>query len=138
VPEREVTLMLKNLIPMLNVSDIEASLKFYREALGFEAVSDLETIKQWRWATIRSGETELMLSQTESGPGLDECVDPQVSTAWPSIFYFYPDDVARLYTRVIARGFEPTPLQDTIYGMREFSLRDPDGHMLSFGQDADA
>ena len=26
-------------------------------------------------------------------------------------------------------------LQVTIYGMREFSLTDPDGHMLSLGQD---
>jgi uncharacterized glyoxalase superfamily protein PhnB len=127
---------LKNLIPMLNVSDIEASVEFYREALGFEVVSDPKALKQWRWATIRCGGTELMLSQTESGPGLGECDDPQTSTAWPSIFYFYPDDVARLYTEVIDRGFQPTPLQDTIYGMREFSLRDPDGHMLSFGQDA--
>jgi uncharacterized glyoxalase superfamily protein PhnB len=133
-----MTMTLKNLIPMLNVSDIEASVEFYCEAFGFEVVSDPEAIKHWRWATIRSGGTELMLSQTESGPGLDECADPQVSTGWPSIFYFYPDDVARLYAEIIARGFEPTPLQDTIYGMREFSLRDPDGHMLSFGQDADA
>ena len=31
---------LKNLVPMLNVSDIDASLAFYREALGFEVVSD--------------------------------------------------------------------------------------------------
>ena len=35
----------------------------------------------------------------------------------------------------IANGYQPTPLQVTIYGMREFSLTDPDGHMLSFGQD---
>lgn len=129
---------LQNLIPMLNVSDIEASLEFYRGALGFKVVSDPEAVKRWRWAAIRSGRTELMLSQTESGPGLADCADPQVSTAWPVIFYFYPDDVARLHAKLIASGFEPTPLQDTIYGMREFSLRDPDGHMLSFGQDADA
>ena len=63
--------------------------------------------------------------------------DPHASTAWPVIFYFYPEDVAALYDRVRDRGFEPTLLKDTIYGMREFSLQDPDGHMLSFGQDSD-
>jgi len=129
---------LKNLIPMLNVSDIDASLEFYREALGFRVVSDPQAVRQWRWATIRSGWTELMLSQTGSGPGLEVNADPHADTAWPAIFYFYPDDVARLYARVIARGFEPAQLRDTIYGMRELSLQDPHGHLLSFGQDAQA
>jgi uncharacterized glyoxalase superfamily protein PhnB len=44
--------------------------------------------------------------------------------------------VVGLYAHVIAEGFEPTPLQVTVYGMREFSLIDPDGHVLSFGQDS--
>jgi glyoxylase I family protein len=129
---------LKNLIPMLNVSDINASLDFYREAFDFEVVSDPSAVREWRWATIRSGWTEMMLSQTESPPRPVAGKDPHAATAWPVIFYFYPDDVERLYAQVISRGFEPTPLKDTIYGMREFSLPDPDGHMLSFGQDRDA
>ena len=128
---------LKNLIPMLNVSDIDASLGFSRDALGFEVVSDPAAVKEWRWATIRSGRTELMLSQTESGPGLERSPDPHADTRWPTIFYFYPEDVASLYAQVVAAGYQPTPLIDTIYGMREFSLLDPDGHMLSFGEDAD-
>jgi uncharacterized glyoxalase superfamily protein PhnB len=126
---------LKNLIPMLNVSDIEASLEFYREALDFKLVSNPDAVQEWRWATIRSGWTELMLSQTKSPPTPVADNDPHANTTWPVIFYFYPDDVARLYAQVIARGYKPTPLQVTIYRMREFSLTDPDGHMLSFGQD---
>ena len=129
--------MLKNLIPMLNVRDIEASLEFYSSALGFEVVSNPNVIKQWRWATIRAGQTELMLSQTETPPALKQGSDPQQDTHWPAIFYFYPDDVTRLYADVVARGYKPTALVDTIYGMREFSLTDPDGHMLSFGEDLD-
>ena len=126
---------LHNLIPMLNVGDIEASLDFYREALDFEVVSDPAAVKQWRWATIRSGYTELMLSQSETPPRI-EPIEPQRSSAWTCLFYFYPDDVSRLYAQVIARGYRPTAMIDTHYGMREFSLQDPDGHMLSFGQDA--
>jgi len=129
-------LTLKNLVPMLNVADIDASLEFYRQVCGFEVVSDPAAIRQWRWATIRSGYTELMLSESGQAPATAKINDPQVETNWPVIFYFYPDDVVGLYAHVIAQGFEPTPLTVTVYDMREFSLIDPDGHVLSFGQDA--
>lgn len=127
---------LQNLVTVLNVSDIESGLEFYRDALDFKLVSDSAAVKRWRWATIRSARTELMLSQTDSPPPGGEPIDPHSSSAWPCIFYFYPDDVARLYAQVIARGYRPTPMIDTRYSMREFSLQDPDGHLLSFGQDA--
>ena len=126
---------LKNLIPMLNVSDIETSLEFYREALDFKVVSNPDAVKEWRWATIRSGWTEIMLSQTESPLVSLGINHPQSGSAWSTIFYFYPDDVARLYAQVIARGYQPTALKVTVYGMLEFILSEPDGHQLSFGQD---
>ena len=127
---------LTNLIPMLNVSDIEASLHFYREALRFEVVSPAEALKEWRWATIRSGDTELMLSETEAELGLTQPLDPHQQTSWPTIFYFYPDDVEALFQAVTSKGFKTTPLDVTFYGMKEFSMQDPDGHVLSFGQDS--
>lgn len=128
---------LQNLIPMLNVSNIETSLDFYRDALGFEVVSDPAAVSAWRWATIRSGDTELMLSESSREPPPRRIADPHADTGWPAIFYFYPDDVVALYAHVIAEGFEPSALEVTHYGMREFSMPDPDGHVLSFGQDAD-
>ena len=128
---------LQRLIPMLNVSDIENSLSFYSDALGFKVVSDPKAVEEWRWATIQSGNTELMLSETETDIGLERPIDPQKSTQWPTIFYFYPDNVKQLHDHIVKRGYKPTPLINTIYGMREFSIQDPDGHMLSFGEDAE-
>ena len=119
---------------MLNVSNIDDSLEFYQLACGFEVVSDPAAVRERRWATIRSGYTELMLSESRRGPRETKVSDPHVDTNWSAIFYFYPDDVVALYTHVIAQGFKPTPLEVTVYGMREFSLIDPDGHVLSFGQ----
>ena len=129
---------LKHLTPMLNVSNIETSLKFYQKALNFEIVSPKDTVKQWRWATIRSGDTQLMLSESCSNLGLNKNIDDQEDSNWPTIFYFYPDDVEQLYQHVNKQGFQTTELETTFYGMREFSMRDPDGHLLSFGVDAGA
>ena len=128
---------LTNLIPMLNVSNLETSLKFYNTALQFEVVSPKEAIKEWRWAIIRSGDTEMMLAETGADIGLQKNVDPRKITNWPTIFYFYPDDVEALYESITSKGFVLSPLEVTFYGMKEFSLQDPDGHMLSFGQDAE-
>jgi hypothetical protein len=58
---------MERLTPMLNVSEIERSLNFYREVAGFELSSPRETIEQWRWAHIKSGSCELMLSES-GGP----------------------------------------------------------------------
>lgn len=131
-------MQIKNLVPMLNVSNIETSLDFYRRAAGFEVVSDPSAVDEWRWATIRSGHAELMLSESRAEPGPREVEDPHEQSGWAAIFYFYPDDVVRLYAHVLAEGFEPSALRITHYGMHEFSLVDPDGHVLSFGQDARA
>ncbi len=126
---------LKHLVPMLNVSNIEKSLEFYNKALSFELISPKESVSEWRWATIKSGDIELMLAECESAPELAKNTDPHKQTNWPAIYYFYPDDVAYLYKHVRQCGYETTPLETTFYGMTEFSLQDPDGHMLSFGED---
>lgn len=127
---------LLNLVPMLSISNIDNSLEFYQAALGFEVVSDPAAVQEWRWATIRSGHTELMLSEARKEPGSQDIEDPHQDSNWTAIFYFYPDDVVRLYAHVVASGYQPTALRVTHYGMQEFSLIDPDGHVLSFGQDA--
>ena len=128
---------LKKLIPMLNVGDIRNSISFYSKAFGFEVVSDLEAVTEWRWATIRSGDTELMLSESEGSPNLKQGINPHEFTDWPNIFYFYPDDVEKLHNHLIENGFTPSNLEITFYGMKEFSIQDPDGHILSFGQEID-
>ena len=127
---------LNNLVPMLNVKNITASLEFYEKALGFSVVSDHKAVEEWKWATIRSGSTELMLSESNCKIKLEKNIDPQLNTNWPVIFYFYPQSVAEIYEHVKSSGFSPTNLMNTIYGMKEFSIQDPDGHVLSFGEDA--
>lgn len=127
---------LKKLIPMLNISNIEGSLDFYQKALGFEIVSDKDAVKEWKWATIRSGNTEIMLSETEHSLNLEKGIDPQKNISWPTIFYFYPESVGELHSSLIKKGYKPTEILNTIYGMKEFSIQDPDGHMLSFGEDS--
>jgi uncharacterized glyoxalase superfamily protein PhnB len=128
---------IKRLTPMLNVSDIERSVDFYRKIAGFELVSTRETLEQWRWATIKSGDCALMLSESGGPAKQIDQRDPLQDEGWPAIYDCYPEDVVALHAEVQRQGFPLSDLRVTFYGMKEFELRDPDGHILWFGQGTD-
>ena len=119
------------MISMLNVVDIEKSLNFYEDTLGFERLNTDEELKNWKWASIKSGEVRLMLTQNK-GP-----VHPEDEHDFNVAFYFYLDDVVALHEKLSREGYPITNLTVTFYRMKEFSLKDPDGHYLSFGQESD-
>jgi len=131
---------ISRLTPMLNVSDVVRSVDFYRRATGFVLLSDEQQLREWRWAHMGLGASDLMLS--ESGgphPALRDG-DPMAEAepeclGWATIFYLRTDDVAADRERCLREGLEPTPFRDSFYDMREFQIRDPDGHVLWFGQD---
>ena len=122
-------MQLNNMISMLNVADIKESLNFYENALSFERLNTDEELKNWKWALIKSGKVSLMLTQNK-GP-----VHPEGEHDFNVAFYFYPDDVVALHEKLSKEGYPVTNLIVTFYRMKEFSLKDPDGHFLSFGQD---
>jgi uncharacterized glyoxalase superfamily protein PhnB len=129
------TMRIKRLTPMLNVSDIGRSLDFYRDIAGFELVSPRQAVERWRWAHIKTGDCELMLSES-GGPAMQAAsTDSSQDEGWPVIYYFYPEDVVALHAEVKRKGLQASDLRVTFYGMKEFELRDPDGHILWLGQE---
>jgi catechol 2,3-dioxygenase-like lactoylglutathione lyase family enzyme len=128
---------IKRLTPMLNVSDIERSLDFYQKLAGFELVSPREKVAQWRWAWIKSGDGELMLSESGGPATRVDQSDSSRDKGWPAIYYFYPENVVDLHAEVKRQAFQVSDLRVTFYGMKEFEVQDPDGHILWFGQETD-
>jgi catechol 2,3-dioxygenase-like lactoylglutathione lyase family enzyme len=112
--------------PLLIVSDLERSIRFYCDQLGF-----VEPAVWGDFAMMHRDEFDLMLRQAESaaeirpnGPLGDWDVHLRV------------DDVAAEQTALAAAGVPvargPTR---TEYDMIEIEVLDPDGHRLCFGQD---
>lgn len=114
---------LKSLVPMLWTKNMDASIAFYRDLLGFECVNRIEG-----WATLRNHDVELMLS-------LPNAHEPFDKIGFTGSFYFHPDDVAELWRAVKDRATIVYPLEDFEYGMREFAIRDNNGYILQFGQE---
>jgi uncharacterized glyoxalase superfamily protein PhnB len=114
---------LTNLTPILNVSDVPASLTWF-EDLGWErgfAWDDEGGMHSSAatFAAIRAGEAEIFL-----------CLEGQGGRpVWMSWFLPSRADHDAVYARAVELGYEisqqPT---DESWGMREFHLVHPDGH----------
>lgn len=111
-----------HLIPQLPVTDLERSIAYYQEVLGFRLA--------WRHASgnlaaVSSGdiETLLLVRWTESSP-------PPPATAY--VYVDDPDTLCAEYAQAGADIADPVTSRPT--GMRDFVVRDPDGHRFRLGR----
>jgi len=120
------------LSPELAVRDPEATLAFFRDALGFPEG------RTWgeppRYAIVGRDDVRLHLRRAASG-------EVRSNSASADIWDVYikctgVDDLAGEFQR---RGvpLERGPMT-TVYEMREFEVLDPDGHVLCFGEPAES
>ena len=114
--------------PLLNVADIEASLAFWRDLLGFEVATRFESGGRLAFASLQAGEARLMLN-AHGG-------DPAARKARPgytdAVIYFSVASVRRLVDDLRAKGFDaPEPTRED-YGVDEVLVRDPDGYEIGY------
>lgn len=106
-------------VPILNVSNVAASIDHYLRVFGFE--------RPWHWGhpptfggVRTAGDQEIQFCQDGQG---------QRGT-WLSVWV---DDVDALYERLRAQGADvrqpPTTFE---WGVRELNVADPDGHRIRF------
>ncbi len=122
-----------DLIPMLICDDTQQSIRFYTEVLGFTVTARMDDVGRSGWASLNQGNAQIMLASPSYFPQ-----PVKVDGRYPQmVLYFYPEDVVALHAAVRAKGYEATELVVRFYGMREFEMLDPSGHVLVFGQETD-
>ncbi len=120
-----------DLVPMLLCADVPASVRFYTDVLGFEIVDRMDDVGSSGFATVRNGTATVMLTSPSYIPRA-----PKVEGRYPqSMYYFYVEDADALRRAVVDAGWPATDCVDRFYGLREFEVVDPEGHVLLFGQD---
>jgi uncharacterized glyoxalase superfamily protein PhnB len=115
------------IIPALRYKDAKAAIDFLERAFGFERKEVFENEDGIvAHAELTHGRGMVMLGTSGIG-------DKQFETAHSSIYVIVADPDA-LHERAKAAGAEISrELQDTDYGSREFTARDPEGNVWSFG-----
>jgi lactoylglutathione lyase len=110
-------------VPMLGVTDMEASLRFYVNGLGFEMTNKWTLEGKIRWCWLQLGGAALMLQEFRKKP--DGKLGEGVS------LNFQCKDSLAIYHEVTARGLK---VKNPMVGnsMWVTSLTDPDGYALHF------
>ena len=122
-----------DLVPLLICRDVPAALRFYTDVLGFEVRDSDDSIGNSGFASVGNGAATVMLASPSYVPPAPK-VDGKHSQ---SAYYFYVSDVDALRDAVVAAGWPATECVDRFYGLREFEVVDPEGHVLLFGEDLD-
>lgn len=112
---------------VLAVQDLERSVTFYRDRLGFEVDFTVEG-----WCFLSRGSCRLMIGH---------CPDtPPASTLGDHSYFAYVQvtDIDDLHQEFSQRGLTPLPMPETKpWGMREMMVVTPDGHRMMFGEDVE-
>lgn len=127
VKEKASTLNLGGVMPAITVSDLGASIAWYRDVMGFVVAREIEHEGQRVGAMISAGSVQFMLGQDDFAKGRDRpkgigfrlyCVSEQ--------------DIDELAAGIKARGGtldqEPT---DQPWGARDLAVSDPDGFKIT-------
>lgn len=123
---------LTSLRPMLAVTDLNRTIAFYQR-LGFRLTGTFGRPEPVWCELVRDG-VAIMFN---APPRAEVERDVPLKSKDYQIFYINSDDMAAQHRAFKSAGLAVTDLRVTVYGMKEFELRDPDGYWLWFGQPTD-
>jgi uncharacterized glyoxalase superfamily protein PhnB len=114
--------------PCLMVADVIKANSYYADRLGFRSP------RMWgdppTFCIAQRDGLELMLAQVDPG----RKVHPNSENDGRIDVYFWVNDADALHREFRVSGAEVVcEPEDQPYDMREFLVRDPDGHVLAFG-----
>jgi uncharacterized glyoxalase superfamily protein PhnB len=125
--------------PNLIVSDIDRSLAFYRDVLGFTVVTTVPEAAPFVFAWVQRDAVSVFLntvgSVKETLPDLAARKVGGTNTLFMIIDAPSPaEGVDALFDLVKSKARVIMPLKDQFYGMREFGFEDPDGYVIFAAQ----
>lgn len=136
-------LVIDGMTPLLQVFDMPRAIRFYRDVLGFDRVSDSGPVMRngtptgdaddvdWCW--LRRGTVDLMLNtmfEWDSRPPVPPA--ERVAAHNDTTLYFGCADPQAAWAYLRVHGVDADPPADQSYGMTQVYARDPDGYNLCF------
>ncbi|MCE9594600.1 MAG: VOC family protein [Planctomycetes bacterium] len=133
---------------IITVKDMQKSLAFYRDALGFEMKEAWPDRERPMWTNLLLDRQSVMLGVAmraedvkqwcgddpeELASKLAECDSFAKNKPGVGITtYLRVDDVDAYHAKVKTKGIQARAPKTQFYGQRDFTLQDPDGYNLCF------
>ena len=109
----------------LTVNDLQRSIAWYRDILGFHVARLHERDGKLMAASLQAGSVQLLLAQDDGSKGTD-----RVKGVGFSLQFTTAQDIDAMAARVKTRGAVLATDPADALGARVFRLRDPDGFLL--------
>jgi glyoxylase I family protein len=128
--------------PLLLVFDIQASVAFYCDILGFRIMATAEPPPHYGWLLMRLNNVELMMEPiyplsvvSDEGYHNKRPLQPdpaRVEAHHDTFLYFGCSTIDELYLHLKQKGVKVNEPRIASYGMKQLYVSDPDGYNLCF------
>jgi uncharacterized glyoxalase superfamily protein PhnB len=121
----------RSLQASLTVKDLQASLSWYCDVVGFTVDQKYEREGKLMAVSLKAGTVRILLSQDDGAKGLD-----RTKGEGCSFMITTEQNIDEIANRIKERGgsLDTEPV-DTPWGMRVFRLHDPDGFKLAISSE---
>ena len=125
----------KKLTPNLLVANVERSLAFYVDTLGFERGMTVPDASPFVFASVNSGSVEVFFNDAATAVKEYPAFNGKPIGATGTLF-IEVEGVDALHDRLKSTVKIVMPIETKFYGMREFAIEDPDGYVITFAERA--
>ena len=128
-----MTVIISKLTPNLVVADVDRSLAFYRDVLGFSVQVTVPETGPFVFAAVTHGNVEVFLNARDAAvaeyPAFRERPVGGTLTLFMEV-----TGVEAAHEALSSRVTVVMPLEKKWYGSTEFAFLDPDGYVITFAE----
>jgi len=122
---------MNSITPNLMVENVNKTIQYYKDTLGFELIMSVPRDGGFQWALMGCHDVEIMFQSRTSISREIELLEGSDIGASQTL-YISVTGIEELYNRVKEKVEILKELHTTFYGMTEFTMKDINGYILVF------
>jgi uncharacterized glyoxalase superfamily protein PhnB len=120
--------------PNLFVADVSRSLAFYVDVLGFSKGLSVPDAPPFVFASVTDGPVEIFFNDTSAALKDHPEYTGRTAANVGNSMFIEVEGIDAFYDRIKNKAKVVMPIVTQWYGMREFSIEDPDGFLITFAE----